>query len=169
MSHTHVAATVAGHHVRVADVDLRESRLRDAVPAAALPRAGTSEGRQLCRWLTQLMVTERVIARDPTRLAALLAGQVDAIDAVPIADLERLRKENRFGLFRGAADFTEADALTSETTNTEGAIQGYFSRFYGFQLPSVNDGRNNVWSMRPGSSKLAAPMLGNRSNCNEKK
>ncbi len=43
---------------------LRESRLRDAVPAAALPRAGTSEGRQLRRWLTQLMVTERVIAAE---------------------------------------------------------------------------------------------------------
>ena len=48
----------------VADVDAREARLRDAVPAAALPRAGTSEGRQLRRWLTQLLVTERVIAAE---------------------------------------------------------------------------------------------------------
>ena len=52
MSHAHVAATVAGFDVPVADVDAREARLRDAVPAAALPRAGTSEGRQLRRWLT---------------------------------------------------------------------------------------------------------------------
>jgi [acyl-carrier-protein] S-malonyltransferase len=64
MSHPHVAATVAGLDVRVADVDARESRLRDAVPAAVLPRPGTSEGRQLRRWLTQLMVTERVIAAE---------------------------------------------------------------------------------------------------------
>ena len=49
----------------VADVDAREARLRDAVRrAAALPRAGTSEGRQLRRWLTQLIVTERVVAAE---------------------------------------------------------------------------------------------------------
>jgi len=64
MSHPHVAATVAGAEVAVADVDAREAELRDAVPAASLPRAGTSEGRQLRRWLTQLLVTERVIAAE---------------------------------------------------------------------------------------------------------
>jgi [acyl-carrier-protein] S-malonyltransferase len=61
VSHAHIAATVAGLGVRVADVDSREATLRGAMPAAALPRAGTSEGRQLRRWLTQLLVTERVI------------------------------------------------------------------------------------------------------------
>ena len=61
MSHSHRAATVAGLDVPVSDVDAREAKLRDAMPAAALPRAGTSEGRQLRRWLTQLLVTERVI------------------------------------------------------------------------------------------------------------
>jgi peptide/nickel transport system substrate-binding protein len=58
-------------------------------------------------------VTEKVIAKDPPRLAALLAGQVDAIDAVPIPDLERLRKENRFALFRGAAALVHYVALDS--------------------------------------------------------
>ncbi len=58
-------------------------------------------------------VTEKVIAKDPTRLAALLSGQVDAIDAVPIADLERLRKDGRFGLFRGAAALVHYVALDS--------------------------------------------------------
>ena len=58
-------------------------------------------------------VTEKVIAKDPTRLAALLSGQVDAIDAVPIADLERLRKEGRFGLYRGAAALVHYVALDS--------------------------------------------------------
>ncbi|WP_123029373.1 DUF7158 domain-containing protein [Mycolicibacterium stellerae] len=74
MSHTHVAATVAGVDVPVADVDVREARLRDAVPAAALPRAGTSEGRQLRRWLTQLMVTERVIAAEAAAAGLTTAG-----------------------------------------------------------------------------------------------
>jgi len=58
-------------------------------------------------------VTEKVIARDPTRLAALLAGQVDAIDAVPIPDLERLKKEGRFALFRGPAALVHYVALDS--------------------------------------------------------
>ena len=64
MTHTHVAATVAGIDVPVADVDAREADLRGTVPADSLPRAGTSEGRQLRRWLTQLLVTERVIAAE---------------------------------------------------------------------------------------------------------
>jgi [acyl-carrier-protein] S-malonyltransferase len=59
-----LAATVAGIDVSVADIDAREAELRDAMPAASLPRAGTSEGRQLHRWLTQLLVTERVIAAE---------------------------------------------------------------------------------------------------------
>jgi peptide/nickel transport system substrate-binding protein len=58
-------------------------------------------------------VTERVIAKDPSRLASLLAGQVDAIDAVPIPDLERLKKEGRFALFRGPAALVHYVALDS--------------------------------------------------------
>jgi [acyl-carrier-protein] S-malonyltransferase len=60
----YVAATVSGRPVLVSDVDLRETRLRATVLASALPRAGTSEGRQLRRWLTQLLVTERVVAAE---------------------------------------------------------------------------------------------------------
>ncbi|MGV0792909.1 DUF7158 domain-containing protein [Mycolicibacterium sp. XJ1819] len=59
-----VAATVAGVGVSVAEVDAREARLREARPPSSLPRPGTSEGRQLRRWLTQVIVTERVIAAE---------------------------------------------------------------------------------------------------------
>ncbi len=58
-------------------------------------------------------VAERVIAKDPTRLAALLSGEVDAIDAVPIPDLERLRREGRFAIFRGPAALVHYVALDS--------------------------------------------------------
>jgi peptide/nickel transport system substrate-binding protein len=58
-------------------------------------------------------VTERVVAKDPSRLASLLAGQVDAIDAVPIADLDRLKKDGRFALFRGPAALVHYVALDS--------------------------------------------------------
>lgn len=59
---TDVAATVGGLPVSVGDIDVRETRLRASRLASALPRTGTSEGRQLRRWLTQLVVTERVVA-----------------------------------------------------------------------------------------------------------
>lgn len=60
----HAVATVAGVAVLVAEVDEREARLRTTRLAAALPSPGTSEGRQLRRWLTQLLVTERVVAAE---------------------------------------------------------------------------------------------------------
>lgn len=59
-----VAATVGGAPVDVREVDAREAALRAAPQVAALPRPGTSEGRQLRRWLTQLVVTERVVAHE---------------------------------------------------------------------------------------------------------
>ena len=55
-------ASVQGVPVPVDEIDTREARLRGGPHASALPAAGTSEGRQLRRWLTQLIVTERVIA-----------------------------------------------------------------------------------------------------------
>ncbi len=58
-------------------------------------------------------VTERVIARDPTRVAALIAGDVDAIDLPSIADLPRLRADQRFTLTKGAAGLVHYIALDS--------------------------------------------------------
>jgi [acyl-carrier-protein] S-malonyltransferase len=60
----HPVATVAGTPVPVEAVDAREAQLRNGPRAALLPARGTSEGRQLRRWLTQLIVTERVVAAE---------------------------------------------------------------------------------------------------------
>jgi [acyl-carrier-protein] S-malonyltransferase len=76
-----IAATVGGVAVHVDEVDAREARMRDGPLAAALPAAGTSEGRQLRRWLTQLIVTERVIADQAAALG------VTAKDAPSEAEL----------------------------------------------------------------------------------
>jgi [acyl-carrier-protein] S-malonyltransferase len=59
-----IAAMVGGTPVRVDEVDAREDRLRGSRLASSLPRRDTSEGRQLRRWLTQLLVTERVVAAE---------------------------------------------------------------------------------------------------------
>jgi [acyl-carrier-protein] S-malonyltransferase len=76
-----VVATVGGVPVPVDEVDTREARLRGGSLAAALPAAGTSEGRQLRRWLTQLIVTERVV------VAEAAARGVTAQDAPSEAEL----------------------------------------------------------------------------------
>jgi [acyl-carrier-protein] S-malonyltransferase len=76
-----VAATVGGVAVAVADVDSRERELRSSRIATALPAAGTREGRQLRRWLTQLLVTERVVAAEADQ------AHVSTVEAPSEADL----------------------------------------------------------------------------------
>jgi [acyl-carrier-protein] S-malonyltransferase len=78
-----VVATVAGDPVLVSDVDSREARLRSSRSAAALPHSGTSEGRQLRRWLTQLMVTERVVAAEAAAFGLDAEGAPSERELVP--------------------------------------------------------------------------------------
>ncbi|MGH3959331.1 DUF7158 domain-containing protein [Mycobacterium sp.] len=78
-----IAATVGGIAVPISEVDAREARLRDGPLAAALPRAGTSEGRQLRRWLTQLIVTERVIAVEADALKVTAADAPSEAELLP--------------------------------------------------------------------------------------
>ena len=77
-----LAATVAGDPVAIDEVDAREAVLRTSPQTAALPRPGTSEGRQLRRWLTQLLVTERVIAREAETLGVTVTDSTPDEDAV---------------------------------------------------------------------------------------
>ncbi|MBL8522863.1 MAG: ABC transporter substrate-binding protein [Betaproteobacteria bacterium] len=58
-------------------------------------------------------VIEKVLAKDPARLAALLSGQVDAIDAVPSADMARIKSDGKYSLFRGPAALVHYIALDS--------------------------------------------------------
>lgn len=83
MIHSHIAATVAGRDVSVSEVDAREAALRHAMPSAALPRAGTSEGRQLRRWLTQLLVAEQVIAAEAATAGVTADGAPTPEDLLP--------------------------------------------------------------------------------------
>ncbi|HEV7652148.1 MAG TPA: peptidylprolyl isomerase [Actinophytocola sp.] len=54
-------AWVSGAAVHESDVDAMEAGLRAGPVAATLPRAGTREGRQLRRWLVQVLVAERLV------------------------------------------------------------------------------------------------------------
>jgi [acyl-carrier-protein] S-malonyltransferase len=98
---THPVATVAGTPVAVDELDAAEARLRNGPGASALPASGTSEGRQLRRWLTQLIVTQRVVvaeaaargltARDAPTEAELLPDvtarlEIGSVAAAALAD-----------------------------------------------------------------------------------
>lgn len=72
--HRAAAATVAGDPVAVEEVDAREAMLRASPQTAALPRPHTGEGRQLRRWLTQLLVTERLIVREAEALGVTVTA-----------------------------------------------------------------------------------------------
>ncbi|MFN3401645.1 MAG: ABC transporter substrate-binding protein [Ferrovibrio sp.] len=48
-------------------------------------------------------VTEKVIKGDAGRIAALLAGDVDAIDEVPTIDIPRIKQDKRFTIASGAS------------------------------------------------------------------
>ena len=69
-----VAATVGDAVVSVGDVDASEERLRATLQASALPRPHTSEGRQLRRWLVQVLTTARVVAAEAHALGLTQAG-----------------------------------------------------------------------------------------------
>jgi [acyl-carrier-protein] S-malonyltransferase len=78
-----VAAVVAGKPVPVSEIDEREAVVRAGNLASALPRPGTSEGRQLRRWLTQLVVAERVVAVEAATLPADPAGVASEDELLP--------------------------------------------------------------------------------------
>jgi [acyl-carrier-protein] S-malonyltransferase len=78
-----IAAVVAGSPVTVAEVDAREAALRASPQTAALPRPNTSEGRQLRRWLTQILVTEKVVAVEAASLGVTAAGAPGVGEVLP--------------------------------------------------------------------------------------
>jgi [acyl-carrier-protein] S-malonyltransferase len=78
---TVIAARVAGKPVSVADIDAKEAELRAGSLAGSLPLTGTSEGRQLRRWVTQLIVTERLVIAEAARMG------ISAENAPPLAEV----------------------------------------------------------------------------------
>ncbi|OBG92719.1 malonyl CoA-ACP transacylase [Mycobacterium sp. E3251] len=80
-----VVATVAGIPVLIDEVDAAEARLRGGRAGAALPAGGTAEGRQLRRWLTQLIVTGRVAAAEADARGLSGAGAPSEAELLPDA------------------------------------------------------------------------------------
>lgn len=121
-------AYVAGDAVSVSEIDDRERRLRAGRLASALPQHDTSEGRQLRRWLAQLLVTERVVALEAAERGLGAAGAPAAVDLMPdtVARMELgsiaaelLREPLARNLFQ---------AVTADVSMSEDAVADYHRR-----------------------------------------
>jgi [acyl-carrier-protein] S-malonyltransferase len=86
------------------DVDAREVSLRSGPVASTLPRERTSEGRQLRRWLVQVLVAERLV-----RVEADARGLTEA-DAPELVELAPDRAA-MLGLGSVAADVLTRNSL----------------------------------------------------------
>jgi [acyl-carrier-protein] S-malonyltransferase len=122
-------ATVGGQPVSLDELDRRERELRSsAALAGVLPAAGTSEGRQLRRWLTQLLVTERVIEIEAAG-RGVTAPAPGADEVLPDATA-RLEIGSVASAVLSAS--TLARALFAELTMavdvTEDEVRGYHAR-----------------------------------------
>lgn len=125
---TTVAATVGGAVVLVTEVDEREKALRATPLASALPRTSTSEGRQLRRWLTQVLVTAKVVAAEADARGLTADGAPTEAELLP--DVAA-----RLELGSVAASALEDDlaralfvAVTEGVTMADGEIADYHRR-----------------------------------------
>lgn len=120
-------AWVGGEPVDVSEVDGREVELRSGRVAPALPRARTGEGRQLRRWLVQVLVAERLVAHEAAARGLSAGPGLAAVAADRVAML---------GLGSVAADVLSRSsvaravfvAVTAEVTVSEEAVVGFYSR-----------------------------------------
>ena len=155
MSLVTLAATVAGDPVAVDEVDAREAVLRAGPQTAALPRPGTSEGRQLRRWLTQLLVTERVIARESVVLGVTASGAPAEAEVLP--DLTARLEIGSIAASALADPLARAlyDHVTASISVTDAAVADYHRRNPG-RFPGVPDPLAAIAAMLRGAARRRA-------------
>jgi [acyl-carrier-protein] S-malonyltransferase len=80
---------VAGRPIPGQRLDRRMAELRDGPLGAGLPRPGTSESRQLARWLTQVILTEALCEAESAALGlAPVEGEpVDRVAAIELGSI----------------------------------------------------------------------------------
>lgn len=145
-----VAATVGSQIITVADVDAREHVVRAGHRDHALPRPGTSEARQLRRWLTQVLVAERVVAlwEGPVDVQAAPAEDDLLPDAVARMEVGSVAAATLAGP-RGRAVYV---AVTADVRVPEGAVADYHVR----NPLRFSSSRHEVggWRPAPGPARL---------------
>lgn len=108
---SHIAARGEGTPAGASTADFNNGRAAIGTGPYRLVQMRGSEGMSLARNPTHWgpapayeKVDVRVIGNDASRLAALLAGDVDLIESVPPGDVARLEREPRVTVFRRNSD-----------------------------------------------------------------
>ncbi len=128
-----VAAHIGQEVVTVADVDAREREIRSGDRDHALPRPGTSEARQLRRWVTQVLIAERVVAaaeRGDGPAPALEELLPDAVARMELGSVAAATLADPHG--RGVFA-----AVTAAVEITDGQVADYYARNPGRFAPSA--------------------------------
>lgn len=125
---TAIAAYVGGQPVSVVEVDRSEARLRAGTASASLPEAGTSEGRQLRRWLTQLLVAEQVVRAEAGRLGVDADGAPGLREVLPDAAARLEIGSVTAAVLSEPLARALFEHVTAEVTIGEEEIAGYHAR-----------------------------------------
>ncbi len=122
------AAWVAGKPIAVALVDQRLAVLRAGPRAARLPHPDTAEGRNLRRWVVQVVTTEAVVDREAA-LRGLVAGERDKTPR-PVALADALRIGGMTAAVLAAYPLARAlrRAVTPLRAPPEEDVAGYYRR-----------------------------------------
>jgi len=141
-----VVAWVDGAPIDVSDVDQREQGLRSGPVAPTLPRPDTQDGRQLRRWLVQVLVAERLVATEAEH-RGLTEADAPALPAVA-PDRAAL-----LGLGSVAAELLTRNALaravfaevTADVAVSPTAVRAYYDgNPEQFELPAERVVRHTV-------------------------
>jgi [acyl-carrier-protein] S-malonyltransferase len=121
-------ATVGGVAITLEEVDAREAMLRSGPIAGALPSAGTSEGRQLRRWLTQLLVTERVVAAEAAARGVTSENAPAEEDVLSDATARMEIGSVAAAVLADPLARALFDHVTRDVDVTDGDVDGYHAR-----------------------------------------
>lgn len=85
----HAAAWVGGRSITVAEVDRRLAVLRDGPLASRLPPQDTPQGRNLRRWLVQVLAVEELVAQEAAARAVVCEPRDGSPGALTLAEALR--------------------------------------------------------------------------------
>ncbi|WP_214410638.1 peptidylprolyl isomerase [Sphaerisporangium fuscum] len=123
-----VAAEVGDRVVTVAQVDAREAELRAGPLASRLPHPHSAEGRNLRRWLVQMLVTEALVEDEAAALG--LVAPAAPPPPAPLTLPAALRTGGVVAAVTASMPLARAlrDAVTAGVDVPEDEVRGYYDR-----------------------------------------
>ncbi|MFF5213375.1 peptidyl-prolyl cis-trans isomerase [Streptosporangium sp. NPDC000396] len=125
---TAVAAEVGDRVIPVSHVDAREAELRAGPLASRLPHPHSAEGRNLRRWLVQVLVTEALVEDEAAALG--LVAPAPSPPPAPFTLPAALRTGGVVAAVTASMPITRAlrDVVTAEVRVPEAEVRAYYDR-----------------------------------------